>query len=106
MCVNCLVGAQCVNCLIIAPAGAILGYSVTILDASGAQVSATSSSTEQFVVDSLMCCSNYSYQVAARTSAGEGTPSEALRFMTYGKNTANRITFGKSRAKQCGNVSP
>ena len=45
-------------------------------------VSATSSSTEQFVVDSLMCCSNYSYQVAARTSAGEGVPSEGLRFMT------------------------
>ena len=76
--------------------GEILGYSVTVfgINMVPVTVSTTSGGTRQFVVDSLMCCSNYSYQVAARTSAGEGVPSEALRFMTNAAGKSDYKNFG------------
>lgn len=51
----------------------------------GTQLSFTSS-TESFVITSLECCSSYSYQVTARTSAGQGASSPLFGFMTYGQN--------------------
>lgn len=48
-----------------------------------ARVSTSFDSTmEQYLVDSLMCCSNYSYEVVARNAAGDGTSSMSLRFRT------------------------
>ena len=64
--------------------GVILGYNVTLLDTDRV-ISSFNTTTESFVVDSLMCCSSYSYAVVARTSMGEGPASEEFDFMTPGE---------------------
>ena len=65
--------------------GMILGYSITLVDSEGTTLS-FSSTTESVVVNSLRCCSSYSYKVAASTSSGEGAMSQTFRFMTDGQH--------------------
>lgn len=63
--------------------GAILGYSVHVM--SDNEVLSTYNTNAMSIVTSqLMCCSNYSYSVSARNSAGHGETSEAVFFMTSG----------------------
>ena len=66
--------------IIIFPIGVILDYSIIIRDMYGSTSSFTSS-TESTVISPLNCCTNYTYQVVARTSAGLGTPSQNMSFM-------------------------
>ena len=61
--------------------GVILDYTISIRDMNGVTSSFTSS-TESTVFSSLNCCTNYTYQVVARTSAGLGTPSQTMNFST------------------------
>lgn len=61
----------------------ILGYNIILRDSDGSTAS-FSSNTESLLVSSLQCCSNYSYQVAARTNVGEGMFSPMARFKTNG----------------------
>ena len=63
--------------------GIILGYNITVRDSIG-RLSLLSSDMESTVISSLQCCSNYTYQVSARTSAGEGIPTEWASFSTRG----------------------
>ena len=41
-----------------------------------------SSNTESIVISQMSCCSDYSYQVMARTAAGVGVPSQVMTFRT------------------------
>ena len=66
--------------IIIIPIGVILDYTISIRDMYGTTSSFTSS-TESTVISSLDCCTNYTYQVVARTSAGLGTPSHNMSWM-------------------------
>ena len=61
--------------------GVILGYDVTLRASDGALYS-FSTNTASFSASQLRCCSDYTYQVVARTSAGAGVPSQVLSFRT------------------------
>lgn len=60
---------------------AILDYAITVSDAEGG-LSFFSTNTQSFVAGQLRCCSEFTYQVAARTSVGVGVPSQVLSFRT------------------------
>ncbi len=60
-------------------------YNIILVDTNGVSMSFTSN-TESIVVNSLRCCSSYSYRVSVTTSnGGEGALSQAFTFMTEGQ---------------------
>ena len=61
--------------------GEILGYNVTVMDASGV-VSYFTANTESVTISPLRCCSEYTFTVAGRTRAGVGMPSQVAQFTT------------------------
>ena len=63
------------------------------MDSSGAQLTFMSNA-ESLLVDSLECCTHYSYQVVARASGGHEASSEWFSFMTYGLNESELVATG------------
>ncbi len=65
----------------------ILGYNISVRDSSGT-VSSFISTTTSVMATPLSCCADYTFQVSARTSAGEGAASQVGNFRTEGQYNA------------------
>ncbi len=68
--------------------GVIQSYRVSVRDSSGTDVSSFMSTTTSVVATPLSCCADYTVQVSARTSAGEGAASQVGNFRTEGQYNA------------------
>lgn len=69
---------------------ATLSFSIVVMNSRGAQLTFTSN-TESLMVNSLECCTQYSYQVVARASGEHEASSEWFSFMTYGLNKSELV---------------